>query len=185
MGFEPKKPPAVKLPGMRGRQKILEKEVEESEEEIYIGRLEYKVLTAGCCGISYAEPLFKYLQYVSFDKADKLSVLIENVCSATVEGEEILFFQYRVQGRRNGRLEYTPCVEMLDKSATSEWEIVTATPPSIPAGIVQYSNNKTAKVAYKRKITVPISPSTADVDVVVATSEIIAKQKKSILLFIC
>ena len=97
---------------------------------------------------------------------------------ATVEGKETSLFQYRVQGRHNGRLEYTPCVEMLDKSATSEWEIVTATPPSIPAGIVQYSNNKTAKVAYKRKITVPISPSTADVDVVVATSEIIAKQKK-------
>ena len=133
MGFEPKKPPAVKLPGMRGRQKILEKEVEESEEEIYIGRLEYKVLAAGSCGSSHAEPLFKYLKYVFFDKADKLNVRAENVCSATVEGKEILFFQYRVQGRRNGRLEYTPCAEMLDESAASEWEIRTVSLPSIPA----------------------------------------------------
>ena len=76
------------------------------------------------------------MQYVFYDKADKLSVLIENVCSATVEGEEILFFQYRVQGRRNGRLEYTPCAEMLDESAASEWEIVTVPPPSILAGVV-------------------------------------------------
>ena len=81
IGLEPKKPPAVKVLGMRVRPKKVEKEAEESEEELYIGRLVYKALNAGCCGISHAEPLFKYLQYVSFDKADKLSVLIENVCS--------------------------------------------------------------------------------------------------------
>ena len=167
---------------MRGRPKklkIVDKEDELSEEESCVGRLEYKILSSGDGNI-LAEPLFKYLEFLFLDKADKLSVLVKSICSASVNGEEVLFFQYRAQGRRNGRLEYTPCTEMLDTSATSEWEIATVPPPSNPVGIVQNSSNKTAEVSNKRKITVPMFSSTsATIDVVVATSEKIAKQKKS------
>ena len=171
IGLEPKKPPAVKVLGMRVRPKKVEK-----EEELYIGRLVYKALNAGCCGISHAEPLFKYLKYVFFDKVDKFNTLVENVCSATVECKEILFFQHRVQGRRNRRLEYTPCAEMLDESAASEWEITTVPLPSIPAGEVQNSNNKTPNLVEKKKVAASIvTAAPADKVIVAASCKLIKK----------